>query len=93
MREFSNVGHMSGGRLFPGFVSSAKPKLAQIFPRQAHAFSVRQGDLLRIDTTGRDVRLALLAFAVDGQRCEAAFGLPDAQPLNLKDFDVAPLTG
>ena len=93
MREFSNVGHMSGGRLFPGFVSSAKPKLTQIFPRQASAFSARQGDLLRIDTTGRDVRLALFAFAVDGRRCEAAFGLPDAQPLNLKDFDVAPLRG
>jgi len=93
MREFTNVGHMSGGRLFPGFVSSAKPKLTQIFPRQAHAFSVQQGDLLRIDTTGQDVRLALLAFAVDGQRSEAAFGLPDTQPLTQTDFDVTPLTG
>lgn len=83
---------MSGGRLFPGFVSSAKPKLTQIFPRQAHAFSVQQGDLLRIDTTGQDVRLALLAFAVDGQRSEAAFGLPDTQPLTQTDFDVTPLT-
>ena len=92
MREFTNVGHMSGGRLFPGFVSSAKPKLTQIFPRQAHAFSVQQGDLLRIDTTGQDVRLALLAFAVDGQRSEAAFGLPDTQPLTQTDFDVTPLT-
>ena len=49
LREFSNAGHMIGGRLFAGFPASDAPLYIPLTPRVARAVKMAKGDLLRID--------------------------------------------
>ena len=84
---------MSGGRLFPGFVSSTTPNLTQLFPRAAQSIAVRADDLLRVDGLEPNCRLALLAFSQTGERCEDAFGVGPITSLDLDQCDAAPLLG
>ena len=92
LREFSNAGHMIGGRLFAGFPAADAPILVQIAPRLVGYIKMAQGDLLRIDGTSHDGHIALLLFSEDGQRLEAAHGFSPLSELQTTSFEDAPLT-
>lgn len=91
LRSFSNIGHAKGGRLFSGFPSTNAPLIYAIPPRAAQRFELRGGELLRIDGCDHDGQVAVLAFAPNGDRAEAALGFGAAQNLQAPDYDNARL--
>ncbi len=93
IRAFTNIGHMSGGRLFAGFTGSDTQTPMMLPPRGALCMSLAPGDLLRIDATAHPDRIAILAFSDRGARVEQGLGLPDCVSIDLSDFDNAALVG
>ena len=91
LREFSNAGHMIGGRLFAGFPAADAPMLMQIAPRLVGSIKMAQGDLLRIDGTAHNGHIALLLFSENGQRLETAHGFSPLSDLQTASFEDAPL--
>ena len=88
-KDFSNIGQMSGGRLFSGFPSTQTPQRVSVPPRSATLFDVRCGDLLRIDNTATPCSLALQAFTKTGARKDQTLGLGTASPLHHDSYDCS----
>ena len=95
-REFSNIGHIAGGRNFYGFTSPDSAEVRSISPRQIFQLDLLSGDLLRIASTTENSQLALLAFDKTGQRQEQQLGWDNSHlitlsPLDSSACDIAPL--
>ena len=93
LREFSNAGHMIGGRLFAGFPASDAPLYIPVTPRVARAVKMAKGDLLRIDGTAHNGQIALFLFSKDGQQLAREHGFTPLTPLDFTLFESAALSG
>ena len=91
IQDFSNIGHVSGGRLFAGFLKSHNPQHFDIAPRSAAQIVLNAGDLLRVDGVHHAGHIALFAFSYQGERREAALGLPTPTNINRDEFDSSEL--
>ena len=86
--DFSNRGHLDGGRLFSGFPSSENTAPSYLAPRGALRLDAVAGDLIRLDPASHDGRLALLAFSQDdGTRLEANLGWDQPEIITLTELD------
>lgn len=83
----SNMGYEASGRYFRGFASQTKAETQLIEPRQAKAFYLADGDLLRLDEHDGGADIAMLAFDEAGARCETALGLARADLITLTPLD------
>ena len=93
---FSNNGHIQGGRRFYGFTPSDASQVHMIYARQASAFDLLAGELVRISCEHHERHIALLAFNHSGERQEAHLGwdkpeLISLSPLDEADYEAAPL--
>ena len=88
MREFSNVGHMGGGRLFAGFPDPLAPTRMSVPPRSAKHIRLCVGDLLRIDNRLTGGILAIQAFAPDGTRQDTRLGLGQSASLSEQSYET-----
>ena len=86
-RDFTNIGQMSGGRLFSGFPSRNALQPISLPPRNAVKFHLRSGDLLRIDNASSQASLALQAFTKTGSRKDAVMGLGQASWLDPEGYE------
>ena len=93
LREFSNAGYMSNGRLFAGFPASDAPAYLPLTPRLSRPIKMAQGDLLRIDGTAHNNQIALLLFSDEGTRLENAHGFAPLSPLDAELFEQHSLAG
>ena len=88
-KDFTNIGQMSGGRLFSGFPSRNSPQRTSLSPRNARSFDLRRGDLLRIDNSSSQVRLALQAFSKTGSRKDDTLGLGQSACLDPASYEFS----
>ena len=88
-KDFTNIGQMSGGRLFSGFPSRNSPQRISLSPRNARSFDLRRGDLLRIDNSSSQVRLALQAFSKTGSRKDDTLGLGQSACLDPASYEFS----
>ena len=88
-RDFTNIGQMSGGRLFSGFPSRNAQQRTSLSPRNAMSFDLRRGDLVRIDNASTQSNLALQAFSQTGSRKDEALGLGQVSSLDPESYECS----
>lgn len=90
---FSNIGHHSGGRLFDGFSHSSAAQTYQLAIRDPLRLSLDKGDVLRIKLHTEQAEAWLLAFDLEGRRCDAQLGLEEQVNLDVSRLDAEPVLG
>lgn len=91
IHQFSNVGHISFARSFPGFVRRRDSMRVVLGPRDAHRVEVQKGDMLSVEATGQ--RIMLLAFDCRGRSALDLLDTVSSGTVESCDFDCAELLG
>ena len=87
--EFTNIGHLEGGRLFAGFVPQDRPEALSLSPRMLVRLDVCQGDIVRIGPAVQTDQIALFSYDDNGLRTEANLSWDAPNKLSLSPIDKA----